>query len=195
MAWIKIIDEEQASGELKAQYEDVRQRRGHISNVMKAHSLDPKTMRLHLDLYLHLMFGKSSLTRVQREMIAVVVSQTNNCRYCVTHHGEALLAHVRHQALLESLKRDFASASTTTKDKAMLQYAAKLTRSPGSVSESDVEEVRRAGFVDEGILRINLIASYFNFANRSVRVRNFARNGGRTGLQVLDPASRPEVES
>lgn len=168
MAWIKIIDEEQASGELKAQYEDVRQRRGRISNVMKAHSLDPKAMRLHLDLYLHLMFGKSSLTRAQREMIAVVVSQTNNCRYCVTHHGEALLAHVHHQTLLESLKRDFASASITTKDKAMLQYAAKLTRSPGSVSESDVEEVRRAGFADEDILRINLIASYFNFANRIV---------------------------
>lgn len=168
MAWIKIIDEEQASGELKAQYEDVRQRRGRISNVMKAHSLDPKAMRLHLDLYLHLMFGKSSLTRAQREMIAVVVSQTNNCRYCVTHHGEALLAHVHHQAILEGLKRDFASASITTKDKAMLQYAAKLTRSPGSVSESDVEEMRRAGFVDEEILRINLITSYFNFANRIV---------------------------
>ena len=101
-------------------------------------------------------------------MIAIVVSQTNNCRYCVTHHGEALLAHEHDQALIRSLTRDITSANITAKDLAMLQYTAKLTRSPGSVSESDVDEVRRAGFADEEILRINLIASYFNFANRIV---------------------------
>ena len=168
LAWIGIIDEDQAQGELSAQYEDVRQRRGSVSNVLKAHSLDPRAMRLHLDLYLHLMFGKSTLTRAQREMIAVVVSQTNNCRYCVTHHGEALRAHVHDESLLDSLKTDFRRSNTTPKDQAMLMYAAKLTRNPSDASKQDITELRRAGFSDEEILGINLITSYFNFANRIV---------------------------
>ena len=81
MAWIQVIDEKQATGELKAQYDEVQRTRGRVSNVMKVHSLDPKSMNLHLDLYVHLMFGKSALTRAQREMIALVVSATNGCHY------------------------------------------------------------------------------------------------------------------
>ena len=168
LAWIQIIEEDEAHGELKAQYEDVRQRRGSISNVMKAHSLDPQAMRLHLDLYLHLMFEGSVLTRAEREMIAVAVSNTNNCQYCAIHHGEALLAHVHDQVLLDNIKRDVSSANITSKERAMLQYATKLTRSPGEISEEDIFELRKAGFNDAEILRINLITSYFNFANRIV---------------------------
>lgn len=167
-AWIKTVDEAEARNGLKALYAEVRRRRGRVSNVMKVHSLDPESMRLHLDLYLHLMFGKSTLTRAQREMIAVVVSETNGCRYCVTHHGEALLAHVHDKALLEGLKRNLESSNLTNKDFAMLRYAVKLTRSPGEVSEKDLEELWRNGLTDEEILRVNLITSYFNFANRVV---------------------------
>ncbi len=168
MAWIQIIGEDRAQGRLKAQYEDVRARRGRVSNVMKAHSLDPETIGLHLDLYLHLMFGKSALTRLQREMIAVVVSHTNNCQYCVKHHGEAFLAHAHNNVLLENLKTDFQSSSITPEDRAMLLYAAKLTKDPGNVSEQDIKKLRQVGFRDEEILRINLITGYFNFANRIV---------------------------
>ncbi len=167
-AWIRTVDEEEARGELKARYEEVQRRRGRVSNVMKIHSLDPEAMGLHLDLYVHLMFGKSTLSRPQREMIAVAVSEANGCRYCATHHGEALLAHVHDQTVLEGLKRDIESSNLTSKDLAMLRYAVKLTKCPGDVSESDVEDLRRAGFSDEDVLRVNLITSYFNFANRIV---------------------------
>ncbi len=168
MAWIRTIDEDQAQGELKVQCEDVRSRRGSIANVMKVHSLDPKAMKFHLDLYVHLMFGKSNLTRAQREMIAVVVSQANKCPYCAMHHGEALLAHLHDHTLLEKIKTDFDRAGITSKDKAILSYATKLTRTPGDISETDVLELRQAGLIEEEILRINLIASYFNFVNRIV---------------------------
>jgi uncharacterized peroxidase-related enzyme len=167
-AWIRTIDEDEAQSELKTQYGDVERRRGRVSNVMKIHSLDPEAMRLHLDLYVHLMFGKSALTRAQREMIAVAVSRGNGCAYCATHHGEALLAHVHDEALLENLKKGFESSSLTSKDRTMLRYAVKLTKTPVEVVESDIESLRQAGFADEDILRINLITSYFNFANRIV---------------------------
>lgn len=148
---------------------------------MKVHSLDPEGMKLHLDLYVHLMFGKSTLTRAQREMIAVVVSQANKCPYCAIHHGEALLAHTHDHTLLEKIETDFARARITSEDKAILRYATKLTRAPGDISETDIHELRQAGLADEKILRINLIASYFNFVNRIV---------SGLGVQIENPQER-----
>ncbi len=167
-AWIRTISEDEAQGDLKVEYEEVKRARGRVSNVLKSHSLDPKSIRHHLDLYLHLMFGKSSLSRAEREMIATAVSQQNSCRYCLTHHGEALLAHVHDPSLVESIKKDYSHSEISPRDKAMLAYATKLTKTPGELSQMDIENLREAGFTDEEILRINLITSYFNFANRIV---------------------------
>ncbi len=114
------------------------------------------------------MFGKSALSRAQREMIAVTISQANECTYCATHDGEALFAHVHDDVFLENLKKNFESSNLTSKDLAMLRHAAKLTRTPGDIVESDVQDLHQPGFTDEDILRINLITSYFNFANRIV---------------------------
>jgi uncharacterized peroxidase-related enzyme len=112
------------------------------------------------------MFGKSGLTRIQREMIATVVSATNNCDYCATHHGEALLRLTKNAELVEQIKHDFNRVSLTHKDQAMLRYAVKLTKNPSELQEKDIEELRQVGFSDTDILNINLITSYFNFVNR-----------------------------
>ncbi len=180
-AWIRIVDEAQAGGGLGKIYEEVRRSRGRISNVMKAHSLDPKAMQLHLQLYLHLMYGKSSLTRSEREMIAVLVSHLNRCQYCVTHHEEALQAHVHDYGLVDSIKADFRNASVSGRDKVMLEYAAKLTGQPGQVGEEDVTRMRLEGFSDDEILQVNLITSYFNFVNRIV---------SGLGVPLEDPEER-----
>ncbi len=87
-AWIRNVEEAEAEGELKRVYEEVKVKRGSVSNVMKTQSLDSDSIKLHLDLYLHLMFGRSTLTRLEREIIAVGVSQLNNCTYCVTHPSQ-----------------------------------------------------------------------------------------------------------
>ncbi len=167
-AWIRVVDESEAQGELAEIYGEVRGSRGRVSNVMKVHSLDPKAMRLHLQLYLHLMYGKSSITRTQREMIAVLVSKLNGCEYCVTHHKEALQARIRNSEIVKSLQEDFSNAPVSNRDRVMLEYVAKLTRQPGLVDEMDVRRMKEEGFSDEEILPINLITSYFNFVNRIV---------------------------
>ena len=125
-------------------------------------------MRLHLQLYLHLMYGKSSITRTQREMIAVLVSQLNGCEYCLTHHKEALQAHARSPDLVKSLREDSSNAPISKRDRVMLEYVAKLTRQPALVAEMDVRRMRDEGFTDEEVLRVNMITSYFNFVNRIV---------------------------
>jgi len=166
MAWIKCIEEEEATGKLKEYYEHIKKTRGKIANILKVQSLNPDALEAHLDLYLTLMFGESGLTRIQREMIATVVSATNNCDYCTTHHGEALFRLTKDAKLVRKMKQDFNEIDLTPKDYKMLMYAVKLTKNPRKLKRKDIEELRQVGFSDTDILNINLITSYFNFVNR-----------------------------
>lgn len=81
MAWIKMIPENKATGKLKALYDKYAEPSGEVDNILKIHSLNVKSLRTHFDLYAHLMRGRSDLSRIQREMIAVVVSASNRCHY------------------------------------------------------------------------------------------------------------------
>lgn len=81
MAWIKTIDETEAQGSLKQQYEAAIKRAGRVYNIVKISSLKPEVMRTFIQFYLQTMHGPSGLTRAQREMIAVEVSVLNKCTY------------------------------------------------------------------------------------------------------------------
>lgn len=81
MAWIRIIQEDEATGKLKELYDKYAEPSGEVDNILKIHSLNVKSLRTHYDLYAHLMRGRSDLSRVQREMIAVVTSAINRCHY------------------------------------------------------------------------------------------------------------------
>ncbi len=81
MAWIKIIEEAEAEGELKTIYDKLSEPWGGVDNILKIHSLNLPSLRAHFELYKTLMRGRSDLTRTQREMIAVVVSTVNHCHY------------------------------------------------------------------------------------------------------------------
>ncbi len=81
MAWIRVIGEDEARGDLQAQYEELIEPWGGVDNILKIHSLNPESLRAHVVLYKTLMYGKSPIRRPQREMIAVVASAANRCRY------------------------------------------------------------------------------------------------------------------
>lgn len=81
MAWIKMIEESEAAGELKDIYESQRAQAGAVANILKIHSLAPKTLSAHLGLYAAVLHAPGALSRPQREMIAVVVSSVNHCHY------------------------------------------------------------------------------------------------------------------
>lgn len=166
MSWIKEIDQENADGLLKEVYTDILNKRGKISNVMKIHSLDPDTMKNHLDLYLSIMFSEDSLSREERELIAVVVSALNDCSYCLNHHAEALNVYWKDDSKIDILINDYKSIDFPIRTLAILNYAEKLTITPGLVNEFDVQNLRIHDLTDEDILKINLIVSYFNFVNR-----------------------------
>lgn len=81
MAWIRMIPESEAEGELKAEYAGAMEPWGGVDNIMKIHSLNVATLKAHMLLYFTVMRGPSDLSRAQREMIAVVVSAANHCHY------------------------------------------------------------------------------------------------------------------
>ena len=81
MAWIKVIQFSEAVGYLKTLYQRYLEPAGVVDNIMMIHSLNPKSLKTHYELYAHMMRGQSDLSRAQREMIAVVVSALNRCHY------------------------------------------------------------------------------------------------------------------
>ncbi|AZR73820.1 peroxidase [Anoxybacter fermentans] len=82
MAWIKVINENEAKGKLKKLYDRLMgPDKSQVANILKVHSLNPDVLEAHLNLYRRVMFGQSGLSRAQREMIAVVVSSVNSCHY------------------------------------------------------------------------------------------------------------------
>ena len=167
MPYIKVIEEEDAGTELKEIYNKVKGERGKLSNILKIHSLLPRTIETHLNLYMSIMFDKSGLKRADRELIAVVVSAANDCEYCMNHHAEALLNYWKDDAKVAQAAKDFRSLDLNAKQIAMLEFAAKLTKSPGDMEESDIKKLRNTGFKDEEILSISLVTNYFNFVNRN----------------------------
>ena len=81
MAWIKMIKEDEAQGELKRVYDTMIEPWGGVDNIMKIHSLNVPSLKAHNLIYGTLMRGRSDLSRAQREIIAVVASVANHCVY------------------------------------------------------------------------------------------------------------------
>lgn len=166
MAWIKQIEEADAEGDLKELYERISGKRGKLSNIMAIQSLNPKAMEAHLDLYLATVFGRSGLSRAERELIGVVVSAVNGCEYCVQHHARALNHYWKDQTKLAMFVSNFNAVELSDREEALIAYSQKLTRGPRFLKEMDINELRNVGFEDDQILDLNLIAAYFNFVNR-----------------------------
>lgn len=169
MSRIKIIEPEQAEGRLKEIYSKLEQERGQIAQVHKMQSLRPESIVKHMDLYMEIMFSKSELSRAQREMMAVVVSTSNNCGYCTTHHGSALNHYWRNNEKLQQLKKNFREVDISENDKMLCNFAEEVSLRPQNLENNDpTKSLRQFGFSDAAILDAGLVVSYFNFVNRMV---------------------------
>ncbi len=166
MAWIEEIEIDEAGGKLAAIYAELIEKRGKISNILKVHSLNPDALSNHLDLYMTIMFGKSGLSRAEREAIAVVVSANNDCAYCVHHHAEALRQYIKDEEILSMLMTADGLETLEPRLSNIVRHAEKLTTAPGAMTESDLDELRVVGLDDRDILDLSLITAYFNFVNR-----------------------------
>ncbi|MEP1097738.1 MAG: peroxidase-related enzyme [Cyclobacteriaceae bacterium] len=169
MPYIETIQHEDAEGALKEIYDNLVKTRGKVAEVHKIQSLNPESIVNHMDLYMTIMFGQSPLKRVHREMMAVIVSISNNCEYCQVHHLEAVQNFWKDEDKLNQLQRDFESADLSEKEKALCRFAKALTESPEKSEDAGlVRPLQKGGFSDREILDATLVIAYFNFVNRIV---------------------------
>ena len=153
MPYIETINPDAAEGELAKLYARVGNPDGTVDEVMRVHSLSPGSLRVHFELYVEVMHRRSPLSRAERELVAVVASRLNGCRYCLQHHLaglKKLLPEDRHRvADAISVGR---LADLTQRESALVTYATKLTTNPHDMSRDDVQPLRDAGLEDRAIL-------------------------------------------
>ena len=148
-------------------YFDVCQEKlGMVPNVLQAYAFDIDKLNAFTAMYNDLMLGASNLSKLEREMIAVVVSSINRCYYCIVAHAAEVRSQSNDPELGELLSVNYRAADLTARHRAMLDFAAKMTESPHTVEESDRQSLRDAGFSDGDIWDIAAIASFFNMTNR-----------------------------
>ncbi|MGR3541002.1 MAG: peroxidase-related enzyme [Hasllibacter sp.] len=139
---------------------------GLVPNVLKAHAFDIAKLDAFGALYNDLMLGESGLTKLEREMIAVVVSATNRCFYCLTAHGAAVRALSGDPALGERLVMNWRTADLTPRMRAVLALAEKVTTRSAQVDEADRQALRDEGLGERDIWDAINVAAFFNMTNR-----------------------------
>jgi len=148
-------------------YFDICQEKlGLVPNVLKAYAFDIDKLNAFSALYNDMMLADSGLTKLEREMIAVTVSSINKCFYCLTAHGAAVRELSGDPKLGEHLVMNWRTAPVTPEQRAMLEFAAKLTTESHAVEEVDRQRLRDHGFSDRDIWDIAGVAGFYNMTNR-----------------------------
>jgi len=152
--------------DLRRYFDKCVEKLGFVPNVLKAYSFSEPKLRAFTDMYNDLMLGDSRLTKLEREMIAVVVSSANRCYYCLTAHGAAVRELSADPELGELLVMNYRAALLTRRHRVMLDVAYRLTTQPAEVGAAERRALRRVGFSARDIWDIASVTAFFNMSNR-----------------------------
>ncbi|WP_425044697.1 peroxidase-related enzyme [Primorskyibacter sp. S87] len=139
---------------------------GMVPNVLKANAFNIEKLNAFTAMYNDLMLADSGLSKLEREMIAVVVSSINSCYYCLVAHGAAVRQLSGDPKLGEMLVMNYRVANVTGKQRAMLDFAVKMTKESAAIEEPDRQLLREVGFSDRDIWDIANVAGFYNMSNR-----------------------------
>jgi uncharacterized peroxidase-related enzyme len=139
---------------------------GFVPNVLAAYAFDDAKLAAFAGMYNDLMLAPSGLSKLEREMIAVVVSSENKCYYCLAAHGAAVRQLSGDPVLGDLLVMNYRAARLSPRHRAMLDFAVALTITPYAVEEDDRDALRAVGFTDRDIWDISAVAAFFNMSNR-----------------------------
>jgi uncharacterized peroxidase-related enzyme len=163
---IRLPSRRQLDADMQKYFGICEEKLGFVPNVLKAYSFDQAKLRAFANLYNDLMLAESGLSKLEREMIAVVVSSANRCYYCLTAHGAAVRKLSGDPELGEMLVMNWRTAPLPTRQRALLEFAHKLTATPAEVGEADRAALREAGFSERDIWDAASVVGFFNFSNR-----------------------------
>ena len=151
---------------MEAYFAKCQEKLGFVPNVLEAYAFDNAKLEAFVAMYNDLMLAPSGLSKLEREMIAVAVSSVNRCYYCLVAHGAAVRALSGDPALGELMVMNYRAARLSKRQRAMLDFATKLTAEPWSIEDGDREALRKAGFSERDIWDIAAVAGFYNMTNR-----------------------------
>src|SRR3954464_4310478 len=154
----------------------VQEKSGFIPNVFLTLAYRPEEFRAFFAYHDALMDKDSGLTKAEREMIVVATSGANQCHYCVVAHGAILRIRAKNPVVADQIAINYRKADITPRQKAMLDFAMKVSRAAEQISEQDFADVSRHGFSDDDIWDIAAIAAFFALSNRMANVTGMRPN-------------------
>jgi len=154
------------SPDMAAYFAKCEEKLGFVPNVLKAYAFDMTKLSAFVAMYNDLMLAPSGLSKLEREMIAVAVSAHNRCYYCLVAHGAAVRQLSGDPPLGELMVMNYRAARLSKRERAMLEFAVKLTAEPWLVEEEDRARLRAVGFSDRDTWDIAAVAGFFNMTNR-----------------------------
>ncbi len=165
-SWFPVLDDDELDEPERKLFAKADEVIGFVPNVFRTYAWRPERFRAWFAHFKTVMEGTDDLSSREREMISVAVSMANGCLYCLVAHGAALRQASDDKVEADRITLDYRRADLTGRERAMLDYAVKVTKTPGECDEADVEALRAEGFTDEAIWDIVEVASMYNFTNR-----------------------------
>jgi uncharacterized peroxidase-related enzyme len=154
----------------------VQEKSGFVPNVFLTLAWRPDEFRAFFAYHDALMEKEGGLTKAEREMIVVATSAANQCHYCVIAHGAILRIRAKNPMLADQIAVNYRKADITSRQRAMLDFAMKVSRDAEAVSERDLADVSGQGFSDDDIWDITAIAAFFALSNRLANVTGMRPN-------------------
>jgi uncharacterized peroxidase-related enzyme len=154
------------STDMAAYFKLCEEKLGYVPNVLKAFAFDMAKLEAFVAYRNDLMQADSGLSKLEREMIATAVSAQNRCYYCITAHGATVRTMSGDPLLGEQIVMNYRAARLNKRQRAMLDFAVKLTAEPWTVEDDDRARLRKAGFSDRDIWDIAAVAGFYNMTNR-----------------------------
>ncbi|MEM8801707.1 MAG: peroxidase-related enzyme [Pseudomonadota bacterium] len=161
-----LPDPDQLDDDMKAYFNICEEKLGMVPNVLRTYSRNQDKLRAFSTLYNNVMLADSKLSKLEREMVAVVVSSANRCYYCLVAHGQAVRQLSGDLELGEMMVMNYRVAPLEPRVRAMLDFAWKLTTTPWEVVEADRDVLRDAGLDDDAIFDLSDVVGFFNMSNR-----------------------------
>ncbi|EJO61155.1 peroxidase-related enzyme [Burkholderia multivorans] len=162
--------------DIRARIAAVQEKSGFIPNVFLTLAHRPDEFRAFFAYHDALMDKPGNLTKAEREMIVVATSSANECQYCVIAHGAILRVRAKDPLIADQIATNYRKADITARQKAMLDFAMKVSQAAQQVGEADFDTLKSHGFTEEDAWDIAAISAFFGMSNRIANVTNMRPN-------------------
>jgi len=171
-----VPDPSRLDEDLRGVWQKCLDKLGFVPNVFSAYSLKPQRLRNFMAMYNEIMLADSGLSKLEREMIAVVVSSANRCYYCLVAHGAAVRALSGDPELGEMMALNYRVAKLDPRQRAMLDFTWKLTTTPWLIDDTDRASLRAVNLTDQDIFDLSETVAFFNLSNRMASATDMIPN-------------------